>query len=244
MVTARQTVAPPDGGFVLGVLGASGGVGASALATACATRAARAGRDVVLVDARPWSGGIDVLAGLDAAPGLRWPDLAGVRGDVDPQRLLEELPVSEIGFRCLSWAAGALQGQVPGPDPVLSALRLAAAVTVVDLPGPASAGGQEPWWVACDELVLVVDASMTGLGAAIVLAEACSPTGVVLRTPTHLAEEEIVTVVGAPLLACLEHDRAVTRCLEQGAPIGNQHGGLAEAADRLLSAVLPGLRAA
>lgn len=229
---------------MLGILGATGGVGVSSLATACAVRAASAGRQVALVDAHPWAGGLEVVAGLEAAPGLRWADLAGVRGDVDPDRLLEELPVGEEGFRCLSWGSRPPIGDVPVPLPMLATVRQASPLVIVDLPRPASERSHQDWWGACDELVLVVEASITGLGAAIVLAQDCSPTGVVLRTPTVLPEEEISSVVGAPLLAGLPQDRTVARCLEHGEPVGSQSGPLAEAADLVLSRLLPGLRAA
>lgn len=69
-MTARVTV----------VVGAVGGVGASTLAALLARRRAAAGGPALLVDLDLGRGGIDVLLGLERAPGVRWPDLAGVRG--------------------------------------------------------------------------------------------------------------------------------------------------------------------
>ena len=80
-------------GVVLGVLGASGGVGSTALATACAVRSAAAGRDVVLVDAHPWGGGIEMMAGTDAEAGLRKGVLVGDAFTCLKQTLMFDLPI-------------------------------------------------------------------------------------------------------------------------------------------------------
>ena len=235
-----------DGGFVLGVLGGSGGVGASALATACAVRAAAAGRDVVLVDGNPWGGGLDVMVGLDVEPGLRWADLTGVLGDVDPEQLLGALPVSQDGVRCLSWGADPPATDSFGPEPVLSALRRAAELVLVDLPRPAAPGqAHRQWWEACDELLLVVEASVVGIGSATVIAaDLTQLTGAVLRSPSALEDVELQTAVGAPVVARLGDDSTVRRCLERGDPVAALPGPLSDAADEVLAAVLPGLRAA
>lgn len=237
-------------GFVLGVLGAAGGVGASTLATACAVRAVAARREVVLLDAHPWSGGLDVLAGMDLAPGLRWAQLRDVRGDVDPQRLVGELPTDGGGLRCLSWGSGP-QGEPGDPMPVLSAVRTAAELTVVDLPRPGvPVAGHQQWWAACTEVVLVVRASVTGIGAAAVLAEHVEAltgralAGAVLRSPACLTDQAVTALLRAPVLAALGVDRAVPACLERGVAVGSESGPLSDAADEVLACLLPTVRAA
>lgn len=244
--SSEDGVGQPDPGFVLGILGASGGVGATAVATACAVRAAAAGREVVLVDAHPWAGGIEVMAGTDSQPGLRWDDLSEVRGDVDPWRLVGELPTGETGFRCLSWGAHPPPGEPPGPDPVLSAVRAGTSVTVVDLPRPAVPGAfHQEWWSSCSAVVLVVEASVVGIAAAALLAEVVPQvSGVVLRVPASIAERELVAAVGAPVLAQLPEDRTVARCVERGRSVAGESGALAAVADEVLAALLPGARAA
>lgn len=227
-------------GRVLGVLGSSGGVGASTLATACAVRAAAARRHVVLVDAHPWAGGLDVLAGLDDESGLRWADLGGVRGDVDGHRLLAELPVNEVGLRCLSWGITPPEDEPPGPHPVLTALASVTDLTVVDLPRPATpVAAHQRWWSACDEVILVVDAGVVGLGAAAVLSAELAACGAVLRRPCALPEPEVARTLRVPVLAGLAEDRAVRVCLETGRAVGSQTGPLTDAADEVLAALLP-----
>lgn len=119
---------------VIATVAGHGGAGASTLALAAATDAAREGRKSVLIDLDHTGGGIDTAAGLAAQPGWRWPSLANGTGPLDPERLLGGLP-----------KRGGLH--LVGPDPrnpaevgaaafdrVLRAARLAADLVVIDLP--------------------------------------------------------------------------------------------------------------
>ena len=86
---ARRESHPPGG--VIRVVGTRGGCGASTVAIGIAVVAAADGA-TALVDADPAAGGIDTALGLDGDAGLRWPDLAGLRGRVPPPSLLPRLP--------------------------------------------------------------------------------------------------------------------------------------------------------
>src|SRR5690348_11711960 len=99
---------------VIGVMGASGGLGASTLAVALAVRAGPRTGVSVCVDGRTSGGGLDVTACLEHAPGVRWGDLADLRGEVDGAALLRALP-GEGPLRVL--AAGG------GSPPATSAVR-------------------------------------------------------------------------------------------------------------------------
>ncbi|MEU5872298.1 septum site-determining protein Ssd [Glycomyces sp. NPDC047369] len=128
--TARDTEPAP----VIATVAGHGGAGASTIALAAASAAARDGRCTVLIDLDRTGGGIDAAAGLAAQPGWRWPSLAEGSGLLDPERLLDGLP-----------RRGGLH--IVGPDPrnpadvpaavfdqVLRAAQLAADLVVVDLP--------------------------------------------------------------------------------------------------------------
>ncbi|SDE47383.1 septum site-determining protein Ssd [Glycomyces harbinensis] len=128
-----RTVRDVEPAPVIAHVAGHGGAGASTLALASATGAARDGGRVVLVDLDHTGGGIDAAAGLAAQPGWRWPSLANA-GLLEPEGLLAGLP-----------QRGGLH--VVGPDPrnpaevdadafdqVLRAARLAADLVVVDLP--------------------------------------------------------------------------------------------------------------
>ena len=117
---------------VIGVVGCSGGVGASSLAVALALMASRRLGVCVAADGDLRGGGLDVTAGLEHLPGLRWPDLAAVQGDVDGAALVRSLP-AQGALRVL-----AARGVVV-PDEVVMAtvagLSGVCPVTVVDV-GP------------------------------------------------------------------------------------------------------------
>ena len=142
---------PTGGAGVVGVVGARGGAGATVTAAALAAELARRGT-AVLVDTGPGPS-LDTVLGLEAHPGLRWPDLGGARGAVDPALLAGNL---------MRWGrCGVLptDDARPGPPPaaaladVLRALRAAHGSVVLDLdraallaggrggPGAGAAGG-------------------------------------------------------------------------------------------------------
>ena len=103
--------------IVVGVLGASGGLGASTLTVALALTAAQGGLapspQAVAVDGVLSRGGLDVTACVEHVAGLRWADLTGARGSVDGQDLLAELPRA-CGVPVLSAAP---QAPPPPPNP-------------------------------------------------------------------------------------------------------------------------------
>ena len=130
---------PPRRGRVVGVLGGSGGAGASLVAAALATAACDAGEDVLLLDADPHSGGADLLLGADQLPGLRWGDLAGLTGRVRPDVL--RACVDAGADRGPGGSLHVLAGDRSGAGPavvdavpaVLDAARRTFGLTVLDL---------------------------------------------------------------------------------------------------------------
>ncbi|MDK6521577.1 hypothetical protein QP173_09320, partial [Aerococcus urinae] len=68
--------------------------------------AREAGADL-LVDACPYSGGLDLLTGIENKPGARWPDLAAGTGSVDAADLVRALPTTPDGIAVLSEARSA-----------------------------------------------------------------------------------------------------------------------------------------
>ncbi|MFJ9370966.1 septum site-determining protein Ssd [Nocardia sp. NPDC101769] len=112
----------PGDGAVLAVAGAGAGSGASVLAAAVALTAAGRFRDrTLLVDCAPYGGGLDLLLGLERAPGLRWPDLTIEHGRVSAPALHEALPATG-GLAVLSCGRGAPATELgvlsPSADPV------------------------------------------------------------------------------------------------------------------------------
>jgi len=126
-----RTERPAGGAGVVGVVGARGGAGATVTAAALAAELGRRGT-AVFVDT---GGGpsLDTVLGLEAHPGLRWPDLGGARGAVDPALLAGNL------MRWGRCGVLATDDGRPGPPPaaaladVLRALAAAYGSVVLDV---------------------------------------------------------------------------------------------------------------
>ena len=178
---------PAASGSIVGVLGAAGGCGVSTLAYWCARSAADRGRAVVVIDGQPLGGGLDLALGLETRPGVRWNDLADIRGTLSAEQFAAALP-TDRGVALLSHAART--GPAGGEDgetmrssgAVIDASRSAFDVTVIDLGSAASA--DRTLTAACDHLVLVVPARHRSVAAAPdILRSHGSATTVVVRGP-------------------------------------------------------------
>jgi hypothetical protein len=213
---------------VIGLVGGSGGVGASTFA---AVLAAAAG-DTVLVDLDATGGGIDVTLGVEAVPGARWSGLHVAGGRLEPAALVGGLP---------RWGRVAvLAADVAEFDPeaVLQVVGAAAAAgpVVLDLPrtaGPERAAGL----LRCDLVVLVARGDVSGLVAAHAVAAGLPelPVGVVVRRG-EVPSADAAELVGRPLLGELP---ALTGAQPPLDPLR-----LPRAAMRVASGVLDGLLAA
>jgi hypothetical protein len=248
---------------VLGVLGASGGLGASTLAAALAVAATRelttSGLPpAVAVDGALGGGGLDTTACVEHLPGLRWPDLAGVRGEVCGADLVVELPRCAGGARVLAAAPGA-----PPPQEVVSsvvqAVRAAAGLVVVDLPGAGAGPGQggdgatEPLLDACDAVLLLAGVTPRHLADAVARQTSLAPRlpdGAVLLVvrggprgrglATAMADH-----LGLALAGCWRDDRRVVLDAERGRTPGEgPRSGLASLSGLLLERVAHHRRAA
>jgi MinD-like ATPase involved in chromosome partitioning or flagellar assembly len=179
-------------GCVVGVVGGSGGVGTSSFAAVLAAVAGAA----VLVDLDVTGGGIDVMLGVESAPGARWSGLRVAGGRLDAAALVDGLP---------RWGAVAVLGaDVAELDPgaVAQVLRAAsqAGPVIVDLPRGACAE-RAAALLHCDLVVIVARSDVAGLVAAHALASALPelPTGLVARRG-EVAAEDVAALVGCPLL--------------------------------------------
>ncbi|MFC5382361.1 septum site-determining protein Ssd [Aquipuribacter nitratireducens] len=165
--------------FCVGVVGARGGAGATATAVALATAAARgAGRSglrrddpaVLLLDADPGGGGLDLALGAEELPGLRWDGLHDVRPPLPAGGLSHSLPTAD-GVRVLSHGRRAALVQEGAGAAVLAAARAEHAVVVLDLPrhpAAATVPGRSPARAtpAPDVLLCVCPAEVRAVAAA------------------------------------------------------------------------------
>ncbi|WP_380171067.1 septum site-determining protein Ssd [Kineococcus sp. DHX-1] len=208
-------------GPVLGVVGGTGGAGASVLAAGLGRALAEVLGGCLLLDADPRSGGLDLLVGGDALPGLRWGDLAGVQGRLGPHVLRSAVHLG-AGLHVLP--ADRRGGGGPDADAVwtvLDAARRAFAATVVDLPrGGLSDLG--PVLGACDELLVVTPGTTRGAAAACAVLDELRQAGttgarlVVRDVGAGLDAEDVADAAGAPLAGTVRPDRDLDVALERG----------------------------
>lgn len=222
---------------VLGVIGASGGLGVSTLVVALAVRAARWVGATVAVDGAPGGGALDVTGCVEHLAGLRWADLGQAEGSIDGAALLRELP-AEGATRIL---AG--RGPAPPDDVVRAAVAGLARVcglTVLDL------GGSTRWAEECTDLLLVVGTTARqladGAGVAERLLDGAASPALLLRTRRGdvVSPEEVAAHLDLPLAGSLRDDPRVALDAERGrAPGLRASGPLAAVVDTLLSTSAP-----
>ncbi|WP_324275843.1 hypothetical protein [Blastococcus brunescens] len=201
---------------------------------------------MTLVDADPWGAGLDLLLGAERADGLRWPELAGLRGRVAGDALLAALP--DVGGVSVVAASRSAPQLVPADAlaAVVDAARAVGCAVVVDVP---RAAGEATLSLAADAdlAVLVVPSRLRAATAARLLVEApdsvWSGAQVVTRqVPGGLSGAEVADVVGRPVLAELVHDRSAVPRGERGEPpLVTARSPLGVVARRILSALPPPL---
>ncbi|MGY1705872.1 septum site-determining protein Ssd [Geodermatophilus sp. SYSU D00697] len=218
---------PVDRGRLVVVGGSCGGAGASTVAAAVALTAAPAGDGVLLVDTDGFGGGLDLLLGAERTEGLRWPELAGLRGRVAGDALMAALP--EVAGVSVLAASREAPGDVPAGavGAVVEAARAGGWPVVVDLPRTAGPEVTDLVLADADLAVLIVPARLRAASAARGLAEpradgspgAWSSARLVVRPVAGgLSADEIADVVGRPVLGELGHDRSAVARGERGEP--------------------------
>lgn len=205
----------PDG-MVVGVLGGSGGAGATTFAAALA-RAGAATGSTVLVDADPLGPGIDRVLGLEDARGVRWPELAQTSGRLGAKSLREAVPRSgRLGL--LGWDGGDTRALDPAVvREVLSAARRGHDLVVLDLPRSLDGVAAE-LVTRCDLLLLVVSGSVTGIASAgRVLARLPERERLRLVVRGRSADPDVVSrALGVPVLTAMADQRGLAEAVDLG----------------------------
>ena len=225
-------------GTVLSFVGAAGGVGTSTFAAAVA-RAASQDADPVVVDAHRYSGGLDLLLGVEEEIGARWGEIEIGEGSVDRAQLRRALPRTRDGIAVLTCArttvpaaaAKSLRAEVDRVTTVLGAGGL----TVVDAPPDALPN-------RCDHAFVVVPGEVRAAAAAALISAECraanTPVSLVLRHRgwSGLSAQEVERVAGADVVAEVKHlPRLVRTCEVDGLPV-RLPSPLAAAAEKVLEA--------
>ena len=234
-------------GSVVGVAGTFGGSGGSTLACLLAQEAASQGFSVLLADADPSGGGLEHRLGAGGAPGLRWKDLAEVRGTLNPAQLVPALPAIG-GFSLLTHPAG--EPPPPGVDhevlpAVLQAARAGFELTLLDL--GACPPARAPALEQCDAVLAVLAGRAQLLLAArswwASLGGSVPNTFAVVRGPLGegLDEVRVSEVLGMRLAGYVPWVRALSSAADTGRLLELRRHRLRSAVARILREIEPAL---
>lgn len=217
-----RSMTAESSGHTVGILGASGGSGASTLSCWLAQAAAAAGHSTLLVDGDHWGAGLELSVGAERLPGVRWQDVREVRGTVTPVQLGQSLP-SVGGFNLLSWRRTE-PGEAPVFPPaepvtaVMDAGRQGHDLTVVDLGRLWTA--ESSLLAHCQSFVLVVPAQVRAIMAARQLGSALSPVTplALVRGPlaADIDERMVADSLKLPLAGYLPSIRGTRAASDKG----------------------------
>lgn len=231
-------------GLTIGLIGGSGGAGATTFACALGVVAARSGPALV-VDLDPLGPGVDRVLGFDGQDGIRWEALQQTTGRLSARSMREAVPARR-GLGVLTWG--------PGPaDPVpvfavreaLSAARRGFDTVVVDLPRLVDPVVAEVV-ARCDRVVVLTVPSLGGIAASARLAARLgTPSAVHVIRGVGLDGAAVSRATGLAVLATMRDQRGLDEAVGLGAgPVQAARGVLARAAADVLDRLGPSREAA
>lgn len=229
----------------IGVLGGSGGAGATVLSAALGQVAATRGLAVV-IDADPLGPGLDRVLGMEDRSGVRWDELCQTTGRLGATAFRESLP-RRSGLGVLTWYTGRTGSLQPfAVREVMSAAQRGHETVVVDLPRMRDDLLDEAL-ARCDQVVVVARPSVTGLASAARVVAGlpdAGRAGLVLRGP-GLDPDDVSRVVPTPVLLRMGDQRGLVESIDLGlGPVRTRRSPLARAARAVLDAPVPASSAA
>ena len=223
-------------GKVVAVLGACGGSGASVFSAALC----RVAGDATLIDAHQFSGGLDLLLGLEATPGARWGDIDFTAGGaVSRAEMRGALPATEDDTALLTFPRTTVADPFRLSPEELNAVVHAAGtegLTAVDTPLALLPD-------RCDLAVVVLRPELRAAAAAARLVAECNAAGVanalLLRQSSWASLEpaQVEDTAKAPVIAQVQKVRGLTKQLDQSGLPAKLPRTLARAAEAVLGEV-------
>lgn len=224
--------------LVVGVIGGSGGAGATTFAVALA-QAAATGRRVLLIDTDILGPGLDTVLGTAAVPGVRWSDLHGSSGRLGGRAVRDALPrLGALPF--LTWSG---VGRMPSPEllrEVLASARRANDLVVLDLSRALDPVAAEAL-SACDVVLVLVRSTVDGVNAARRLV-AQLPDRARARAILRGRDGPLIDELGLPIVARLRDQRGLDEAITLGlGPLRSRRGPLRHAVTVILDGLQGGV---
>lgn len=203
-------------GMVIAVIGSAGGVGASTLALALGAAAADKGKTLV-IDADPWGGGLECIAGCDDQPGARWSNLDQSVGRIAAGALHDAFPQAN-GASLLSFPKRVLTSLTPASlTSVIDGACRSFDFTIIDLPRAFALDTRPDAWV-----LMTTDRVRPVLTA-------CAVLDVLIDVPVHIVlrrvpggsvdPKDVGRVLGRKIAAEMSNDRVVAEAGDHGDPM-------------------------
>jgi secretion/DNA translocation related CpaE-like protein len=227
----------PARGLTVGVVGGSGGSGATTFACALGQVAGRAGPSVV-IDTDPLGPGVDRVLGLDVVDGVRWGALGHTTGRLSARALRESLPRRDE-VAALTWSSGARPRplQAFAAREALSAARRGHDTVVVDLPRVLDPLTEE-LAARCDRILVTVITTVAGVAAAMrTCARFADPgaLGLVVRGQ-GMDDDSLCRALGVPVVQRMSDQRGLAETIDLGlGPVRSRRGPLGRAAAGVLA---------
>ncbi|WCZ33610.1 MULTISPECIES: septum site-determining protein Ssd [Corynebacterium] len=223
-------------GKVVAVLGACGGAGASVFSAVLC----RVAGDATLIDAHQFSGGLDLLLGLEATPGARWGDIDFTAGGaVSRAEMRGALPATEDDTALLTFPRTTVADPFRLSPEELNAVVHAAGtegLTAVDTPLALLPD-------RCDLAVVVLRPELRAAAAAARIVAECNAAGVanalLLRQSSWASLEpaQVEDTAKASVIAQVQQVRGLTKQLDQSGLSAKLPRTLARAAEAVLGEV-------
>ncbi|MFC6286896.1 septum site-determining protein Ssd [Nocardioides sp. GCM10027113] len=226
----------PSRALTIGVVGGSGGAGATTLACALGQLAAR-DADAAVVDLDPRGPGLDRVLGVEDRDGVRWRELCQTTGRLSARSLRESLPRRDrLGV--LTWGGGG-SAVLPAfaAREAVSAAQRGHAVVVLDLPRARDELTAE-MAARCDRVLVVAVPSVVGVAST---ARVCSGAdrsrwGLVVRGGGGVDERALSRVCGLPVLGRMADQRGLAESIDLGlGPVRSPRGPLGRTGRELLA---------
>lgn len=209
---------PNKNSRIIGVLGASGGLGCSLIASSIAANFATSKKSALLVETDLFSGGLDVLWGIEETKGSRWSDLINHSNQILPIDIFRSLPKSDDVSLLSSDSKDSRHPE--NLSKTIEELSSTSDLVVIDLPKPAHPEFENLFGL-CTEIVLLVGSTIKSISAAnqllIQYLDSTKILLVVRNLPgTNLSALNIAKTLKLELIGQLTSDQKITEHIEQG----------------------------
>ena len=208
-------------GLSVGIVPASGGVGASLLSCGLAFHARQVFEDVALVDLDQSSASLDIAFGLENHAGMRWHDFSELSGSINGSDIFQSLPSRDRVGLLSHGQLKLAEASIP-KDLILEKLKEACELVVIDFPKVSDKHFSLDAISECDLVLVATTATVRGCASAkrsiASLAGNVKQIELVVRNVpgSNLDPMQIAELLNTPLATVINTDVRIVEQIEQG----------------------------